>query len=212
MSLFPIFLKLEGRACLVAGAGVIGEPKIESLLSAGASVRVIAPVASAAVQNWARSGDLRWEARECEPADLDGVFLVIAATSSRAVNGAIYREAQQRNVLCNVVDDPEYCDFYYPAVVRRGDLQLAISTNGQSPALAQRIRRELEIQFGPEYGEWLAELGKIRQQLFATGMNPDERRRLLHELASREAFEGAQSAKIDAELFIKPAIGVGAKS
>ena len=152
---------------------------------------------------------------------------MIAATSSRAVNGAIYREAQRRKILCNVVDDPEYCDFYYPAVVRRGDLQLAISTNGKSPALAQRIRRELEIQFGPEYGEWLAELGKIRQQLFATGMNPDERRRLLHELASREAFEQAQSAKIENEPTIEseisepafgspaisePAISVGAKS
>jgi len=91
--------------------------------------------------------------------------------------------------------------------VRRGDLQLAISTNGHSPALAQRIRRELEIQFGPEYGEWLAELGKIRQQLFASEMNPDERRRLLHELASRAAFEQAQSAGSKVEQ-----ISVGAKS
>jgi precorrin-2 dehydrogenase / sirohydrochlorin ferrochelatase len=212
MSLFPIFLKLEGRSCLVVGAGSIGEPKIESLLTAGASVRVIAPFASTSVEDWARSGKLLWEAREFRSTDLDGVFLVIAATSSRAVNGAIYREAQRRNILCNVVDDPEYCDFYYPAVVRRGDLQLAISTNGQSPALAQRIRRELEIQFGPEYGEWVAELGKIRQQLFATGMNPEERRRLLHELASREAFEQAQSEKIENELTVDPAISVGAKS
>ena len=112
---------------------------------------------------------------------------------------AIFNEARQRNILCNVVDDPEYCDFYYPAVVRRGDLQLAISTNGQSPALAQRIRRELEVQFGPEYGEWLEQLGKIRQQLFASRMNPEERRRLLHELASREAFEEARSAGINIE-------------
>ena len=95
-----------------------------------------------------------------------------------------------------MVDDPEYCDFYYPAVVRRGDLQLAISTNGHSPALAQRIRRELEMQFGPEYGEWLEELGRIRQQLFASKIDPEERRRLLHELASREAFEKAQSRRI----------------
>jgi len=105
-----------------------------------------------------------------------------------------------------VVDDPEYCDFYYAAVLRRGDLQVAISTNGQSPALAQRIRSELELQFGPEYGEWLEELGKIRRQLFASGMNPDERRRLLHELASREAFERAQSGAMNVEK-----IKVGAK-
>ena len=102
--------------------------------------------------------------------------MVIAATNSRELNAAIFHEARQRNILCNVVDDPEYCDFYYPAVVRRGDLQLAISTNGQSPALAQRIRRELEIQFGPEYGEWLEQLGKIRQQLFASKIDPEERR------------------------------------
>ena len=194
MTLFPMFVKLEGRSCLVVGAGAIGEPKIGSLLISGASVRVIAPQVSPAVAEWARAGAIVWEAREFKATDLDGVFSVIAATSSREVNGAIFHEAQQRNILCNVVDDPEYCDFYYPAVVRRGDLQLAISTNGHSPALAQRIRRELEIQFGPEYGEWLEELGKIRQQLFASGMNPDERRRLLHELASREAFERMQSA------------------
>jgi precorrin-2 dehydrogenase / sirohydrochlorin ferrochelatase len=207
MTLFPMFMKLEGRPCLVVGAGVIGEPKIGSLLTSGASLRVIAPQVSPAVAEWARAGAIVWEAREFKVTDLDGVFLVIAATSSREVNGAIFHEAQQRNILCNVVDDPEYCDFYYPAVVRRGDLQLAISTNGHSPALAQRIRRELEIQFGPEYGEWLEELGKIRQQLFASGMNPDERRRLLHELASREAFERMQSAGMKVG-----EIGVGAKS
>jgi precorrin-2 dehydrogenase/sirohydrochlorin ferrochelatase len=207
MTLFPMFMKLEGRPCLVVGAGVIGEPKIGSLLTSGASLRVIAPQVSPAVSEWARAGAIVWEAREFKVTDLDGVFLVIAATSSREVNGAIFHEAQQRNILCNVVDDPEYCDFYYPAVVRRGDLQLAISTNGHSPALAQRIRRELEIQFGPEYGEWLEELGKIRQQLFASGMNPDERRRLLHELASREAFERMQSAGMKVG-----EIGVGAKS
>jgi precorrin-2 dehydrogenase/sirohydrochlorin ferrochelatase len=207
MTLFPMFMKLEGRPCLVVGAGVIGEPKIGSLLTSGASLRVIAPQVSPAVAEWARAGAIVWEAREFKVTDLDGVFLVIAATSSREVNGAIFHEARQRNILCNVVDDPEYCDFYYPAVVRRGDLQLAISTNGHSPALAQRIRRELEIQFGPEYGEWLEELGKIRQQLFASGMNPDERRRLLHELASREAFERMQSAGMKVG-----EIGVGAKS
>ena len=207
MTLFPMFLKLEGRSCLVVGAGAIGEPKIESLLTSGASVRVIAPRVTAAVAEWARAGTIVWDAREFNSADLDGVFLVIAATSSRGVNGTIFREAQQRNILCNVVDDPEYCDFYYPAVVRRGDLQVAISTNGHSPALAQRIRRELEVQFGPEYGEWLAELGKIRQQLFASGMNPDERRRVLHELASREGFERAQSSGMKVE-----EISVGAKS
>jgi precorrin-2 dehydrogenase/sirohydrochlorin ferrochelatase len=191
MTLFPMFMKLEGRSCLVVGAGTVGEPKIKSLIEAGASVRVVALQATVAVSEWAQDGAILWEAREFRSADLDGIFLIIAATNNRDLNAAIFHEARQRNILCNVVDDPEYCDFYYPAVVRRGDFQLAISTNGQSPALAQRIRRELEIQFGPEYGKWLEQLGRTRQELFASKINPEQRRRLLHELASREAFKKA---------------------
>ena len=199
MTLFPMFMKLEGRSCLVVGAGTVGEPKIGSLIEAGASVRVVALHATAVVVEWARTGAITWEARAFNSADLDGTFLVIAATNSRDLNATIFREAGQRNILCNVVDDPEYCDFYYPAVVRRGDLQIAISTNGHSPALAQRIRRELEIQFGPEYGEWLRELGQIRQQMFVSKIDPEQRRRLLHELASREAFKKAQAAELNSE-------------
>ena len=212
MTLFPMFVKLEGRSCLVVGAGSVGEPKIGGLLASEASVRVVAPKARATVAEWARAGVIVWEAREFQSSDLDGVFLVIVATSFRNVNESIFLEARRRNILCNVVDDPKHCDFYYPAVVRRGDLQLAISTNGQSPALAQRIRRELEVEFGPDYGEWLEELGRIRQQLFASGMNPDDRRRVLHKLASREAFEQAQSKRIRIEQQIDIGSGsVGAK-
>jgi precorrin-2 dehydrogenase / sirohydrochlorin ferrochelatase len=199
MTLFPMFMKLEGRPCLVVGAGTVGEPKISSLIEAGASVCVVALHATAAVAEWAEAGAITWEARAFNSADLEGTFLVIAATNSRDLNAAILHEAGQRNILCNVVDDPEYCDFYYPAVVRRGDLQIAISTNGQSPALAQRIRRELEIQFGREYGGWLKELGQIRQQMFASKIEPEQRRRLLHELASREAFRKAQAAELNTE-------------
>jgi precorrin-2 dehydrogenase/sirohydrochlorin ferrochelatase len=197
MTLFPMFMKLEGRSCLVVGAGTVGEPKIDSLVTAGASVRVVALHATAAVAEWAQAGAITWEARAFNSADLDGAFLVIAATNSSDVNAAIFHQARQRNILCNVVDDPEHCDFYYPAVVRRGDLQLAISTKGQSPALAQRIRRELEMQFGPEYGAWLEALGRARQQLFASKIDPEQRRRLLHELASYEAFKKAEAAEFN---------------
>ena len=194
MSLFPIFLKLDDRPCLVVGAGTIGQGKIRSLVAAGARVRVVAPQATAAVAEWARAGVITWEPRSFEASDLDGVVLVIAATNSTAANEIIFREAQRRNVLCNAVDDPERCDFYYPAVVRRGDLQVAISTGGHSPALAQRLRRELEAQFGAEYAGWLEQLGKTRQRLFASDIDPEGRRHLLHELASRKAFESATRA------------------
>lgn len=186
--MFPIFLKLEGRRCLVVGAGTIAEGKIRGLLQAGASVEVIAPQAALQIQEWFGQGVLSWKPRAFEPRDLDHVSMVVAATPSREVNTQIFQEARLRNVLCNSVDDPENCDFYYPAVVQRGDLQIAISTNGRSPALAQRLRQELEEQFGSEYESWVAELGEARDQLFAGNLDAEARRKLLHELASREAF------------------------
>lgn len=188
-SLFPLFLKLAGRACLVVGAGRVGESKIAGLLSAGAMVRVVAPEATAAVAEWARVGRISWEARFFSPADLEGVILVVVATSSRELNEQVFREARGRGVLCNVVDDPPRCDFYYPAVVRRGHLQIAISTGGQSPALAQRLRRDFEQQFGPEYEAWVEQLGQARANLMARAIDPESRRRLLRLMASRGRFE-----------------------
>jgi precorrin-2 dehydrogenase/sirohydrochlorin ferrochelatase len=187
-SLFPMFMKLEGKRCLVVGAGRIGEPKIASLLDTGARVRVVAQEASPAVQEWARAGKVTLALRAYTDQDIEGVFLAVVATASRSLNASIYREAQLRGVLCNVVDDPAYCDFYYGAVVRRGDLQIAISTNGQSPALAQRIRQQLERQFGPRYAHWVAELGETRKLVMASDLDAERKRDLLLSLANREAL------------------------
>jgi len=192
-----MFLKLEGRTCLVVGAGNVGEPKIRSLLDAGAKVRVIAPSATDAVVEWARAGLIAWEQRTFEEPDLNGIFLTIAATASTRVNDLVFREARRRGVLCNAVDDPERCDFYYPAVVRRGQLQIAISTGGQSPALAQRLRRELETEFGEEYSEWVQELGTAREKLLNSDLDSDHRKQILHSLASRGAFDARRSERAD---------------
>ncbi|MGA2076055.1 MAG: bifunctional precorrin-2 dehydrogenase/sirohydrochlorin ferrochelatase [Terriglobia bacterium] len=189
MSLFPIFLKLINRPCLVVGAGQVGESKVEGLLAAGAAVKVVAPEATETVMQWARAGKIDWHPRLFEPADLDRKFLVVVATPLHELNDSIYHEAQRRGVLCNVVDDPPRCDFYYPAVVNRGKLQIAISTNGQSPALAQRLRRELEQQFGPEYGGWIKALGSERRHLLTLPLGAEERRQLLHNLVTPEKFE-----------------------
>ncbi len=197
-SLFPMFVKLEGKRCLVVGAGKVGEPKISSLLETGARIHAVALEASEAVHHWARAGKITLEIRGFAPADLDGTFLAIVATASRDLNSSIYREAQRRGILCNVVDVPEYCDFYYPAVVRRGDLQIAISTNGQSPSLAQKLRQQLERQFGPGYARWVAELGETRKLVLASDLDPQRKSDLLHSLASREALKAAlneESAK-----------------
>jgi len=188
-SLFPIFVKLDGRQILVVGAGRVGEPKIRGLLPTGAKIRVVAREASAAVREWARNGEIVLEERGFVPSDLDNVFLVVVATSSRDLNELIFREAESRRILCNVVDVPEQCDFYYPAVVRRGDLQIAISTSGQSPSLAQKLRQQLERQFGPGYARWVAELGETRRKVLASDLDQERKRFLLQSLASVEAFE-----------------------
>ena len=190
-SLFPMFMKLEGKRCLVIGAGKVGEPKIAGLIDTGACLHVVALEASEAVHAWASAGRIKLELRAYVDTDLDGVSLSVVATGSRSLNESIYREAQRRGVLCNVVDVPDLCDFYYPAVVRRGDLQIAISTNGQSPSLAQRLRQQLERQFGPGYAPWVAELGETRKLVLASDLEPQRKRELLLSLASREAFEAA---------------------
>jgi len=173
----------------VVGAGSIAEYKIAGLVDTGAKLRVIAPKATPKIRSWARSRKVDWEPRPFRLSDLKNIFLVIAATSSRTLHEQIFKEAQRRGVLCNVVDVPELCDFFYPAVTRRGDLQIAVSTAGQSPALAQRLRKKLEQQFAPEYANWLATVGKAREQIFAGTRNAAERKQLLHALVSEEAFE-----------------------
>jgi precorrin-2 dehydrogenase/sirohydrochlorin ferrochelatase len=202
VSLFPVFLKLKRRRCLVVGAGMVAEAKVRSLLEVGAIVHVVGPQATETLKQWARDGKLVWHARSFQPSDLEGMFLVVVATSSRQLNKRVYQEAARRRVLCNVVDDPACCDFYYGAVVRCGPLQIAISTSGCSPALAQRLKRELEKQFGPKYGAWVEQLGETRRRLLARTMDPKRRQRLLHHLASGEgylAFVRSKAGKRGAE-------------
>ena len=177
MYLFPIFVKLEGRPVLLVGAGPVGESKVGGLLSAGAVVTVVAPDATPVIRKLAEDGKLVLAAarvpserpQRCRAGDRRG---------SREIARAVYEEAQIRNMLVNSVDDPDNCDFYYPAVVNRGDLQIAISTAGHSPALAQRIRIELEQQFGPGYEAWIRQLGEARRELFATTCIRKRKRKL----------------------------------
>jgi precorrin-2 dehydrogenase / sirohydrochlorin ferrochelatase len=186
MDLFPIFLKIAARPCVVIGAGNLAESKIESLQAAHAKVTVIAPLATPRIVDLAASGEIDWQRRDYAAGDLSGNFLVVAATNVPAVNRAVYAEAVERNIICNAVDDPPFCDFYFPSVVRRGDLQIAISTAGASPALAQRLRKEINAQLPLDAGDWLTDLGNLRREV--TQMEPlnEERKWLLHQLARRE--------------------------
>lgn len=186
---FPIFIKLAGRKCLVVGAGDVAERKIVCLLGSGANVHIVAPNANDAVIRWSEQNRITWHKRRFKISDLHDVFVVIAATSSQSVNETVFRNASARRILCNVVDDPARCDFYSGAVVRRGVLQIAISTNGASPALAQRLREELESRFGAEYELWVERLARTRQFLFRKRIDAERRRRLLHRLAEAKSFE-----------------------
>jgi precorrin-2 dehydrogenase / sirohydrochlorin ferrochelatase len=186
ISLFPMFVKLARRRCLVVGAGKTAEEKIPTLLRCGASVIVVAPGATRTIQGWAGENKIIWEQRRFEFRDLDGVFLVVIATPLKSLNRTVSEQAQQRQILCNVVRDRSLCSFYYPAVVQRGPLQIAISTAGHSGALAQRLRKQFEVQFGPEWESWLRWLGEARSSLYDDPLSPKRRRTMLHRLASQK--------------------------
>src|SRR5580692_11378877 len=189
MSLLPIFLKLEGRQCLLVGAGTVALEKIGSLLKTDLRLRVVAPEARAEVKELAAEGKIEWVQRKFEAADLDGNFIVIAATDVPEVNATVYREALARGIPCNSVDDIPNCDFFFGSVVSRGDLQIAISTAGESPAVAQRLRREIDAQLPEDVGEWLRNLGELRREVLEIHPRGDERKALLHQLAQRSVCE-----------------------
>lgn len=157
MSFFPIYLEMRGRRCLVIGGGAVAERKIANLLEAGAEVTVISPDASENVARWSRNNTIQLEARCYQNGDLDGYELAFVATDDDRVNANVYQEGKSRGVWVNAADDPAHCDFILPSVLRRGDLTVAVSSGGQSPALARTIREELEIYFSREY-EQLAQL------------------------------------------------------
>jgi uroporphyrin-III C-methyltransferase / precorrin-2 dehydrogenase / sirohydrochlorin ferrochelatase len=191
MSLFPIFVKLHSRLVVLVGGGNIAAGKIPGLLQAQPRVRVIAPQINSQISAWVDSGEIQWSAKEFAPADLQDASLVIAATSIPAVNAAVFQAAEARGVFCNAVDDIANCHFYYGSIVQRGDLQIAISTNGKSPALAQRLRKELEQQYPAEYAAWLDFLGDAREKLRVRAdpkENFEENKAILHRLASDEMF------------------------
>jgi uroporphyrin-III C-methyltransferase len=186
MPLLPIFLKLDGRPGLLVGAGNVALEKLNTLLSVGLRLRVVAPEGRPEIRTLAANGTLQWIQRPFELSDLDGSFVVIAATDNPAVNSAVYRGAVERGILCNSVDDIPNCDFFFGSVVSRGNLQIAISTAGESPAVAQRLRREIDAQLPNDLGPWLENVGKLRREVLAIHPRGEARKLLLHELAQRQ--------------------------
>jgi siroheme synthase-like protein len=163
---YPMFVDLEGRRCLVVGGGPVATEKVEKLLEHGAVVRLVTPAATDALAALVASGAVaEHRTRAYRPEDLDGCFLVIAATNLDAINRMVWQDAEARGLLCNVVDVPPLCNFIVPSIVRRGELALAISTGGASPVVAKHIRRELEGAYGPEWEALVDLLRDVRDDL-----------------------------------------------
>jgi len=161
---FPLFTDLRGRVCLVVGGGRIAEGRTRLLAAHGAVLRLVAPELTEGLVGMVARGEVaEFRQRAYAPEDLDGVFLALAATDQRDVNSEIAGNARERGILCNVADDPRACDVHIPALVRRGDLTLAISTGGASPVVTASVRRELEGLFGPEWGQLLELLRDLRE-------------------------------------------------
>jgi precorrin-2 dehydrogenase/sirohydrochlorin ferrochelatase len=183
---YPICLDLEGKCCLVVGGGKIAERKIVTLLDYGAKVRVVSPKVTSEITNLLRQGKIWYEEREFQPGDLTGAFLVIAATNIDQINKTVAREARRHGLLINVVDAPADSTFILPSVLKRGDLAISISTGGKSPALARKIRQDLEAQYGREYEILVDILGSLRPDILRMEPDIEKRRGLFQRLAESD--------------------------
>lgn len=205
MRYYPMFVSLEGRACLVVGAGQVGLRKIETLADCNAARILVVDrnPPDAALGNLLGRPGLCFAQRDFAESDLDGMFLAIASTSSAEANQCISDLCAERGVLCNIVDQPEACSFIVPASVRRGGLTLAVSTGGHSPALAKRIRRDLQDAYGPEYALFLELMGRLRPLILGLGQETEANTGLFRSLVDSrllEALKRGDAALARAEL------------
>jgi precorrin-2 dehydrogenase / sirohydrochlorin ferrochelatase len=170
---YPIFIKLDGKPCVVIGGGEVAERKVETLLDSGAVVRLISPEYSDKIRARGDEGSITIEQRPYEPGDIDGAYMALVCTDDHEINQAAADEARRLGVLVNTADDVDNCDFIAPAILQRGDLIVAISTGGLSPAMARRVREELEEMFPPDYGDLLTVLSEVRTAVRGQGLRPD---------------------------------------
>lgn len=192
MKYYPVCLRIDGRPCLVVGGGRVAARKVESLLAAGARVTVIAPELAPDLRARVEAGEVRHVARCYQTGDLRGYALVHAATNDEELHAALAREAERAGVLWNVADDPAHCGFIVPSILSRGDLLVAVSTSGASPALARRIRQDLDRMLGPEYDRALALLSNLREAVRERPL--DDRQRLFERLLDADLLGSLRAA------------------
>jgi precorrin-2 dehydrogenase/sirohydrochlorin ferrochelatase len=188
MKYYPIFLDVKNKDCLVVGGGKVGARKAATLAKCGANVKVVSDDFSMGLDKLKRTC-IELEKKRYDKKDIQGIFLVFAATNNADLNHQIKKDASALNILCNVADAPQNSDFLLPSVVDRGDLTLAVSTSGSSPAMAKRIRKDLEHQFGSEYAIFLVLMGNIRKKILSSGHAPNEHKQIFQTLIERGVLE-----------------------
>jgi precorrin-2 dehydrogenase/sirohydrochlorin ferrochelatase len=184
MKYYPLNLDINTRDCLVIGGGQVGTRKVNGLLKCGAMVSVICPDATEKIIELAAQKKIIWHKRRYQSNDMQNRFLVIGATNDEWLNRKIHKDAQALKVLCNIADRPEICNFILPAVVQRGDLVITVSTNGKSPALAKKLRKELQQSYGEEYEPLLGLMGAIRKKLLKEAHAPETHKPLFEALVN----------------------------
>ena len=197
MKYYPVHLDINNRNCLVVGGGSVGTRKVKTLLDCGARVTVVSPEVSQQLSELAASGDIMLAQRSYQSDDLSAVFLVIGATDDETLNQQISSDADRLNTLCNIADLPEVCNFILPSIVQRDDLVITISTSGKSPALAKKLRKTLENQFGEEYGTLLQLMGAIRQKLLQQAHKPEAHKPLFEQLINSDLIVMIQESEVE---------------
>jgi precorrin-2 dehydrogenase/sirohydrochlorin ferrochelatase len=200
MKYYPVCLNVRNRRCLVVGGGGVGTRKVKSLVDCGARVTVVTLTAAPELEQMAARGEIALVKRAYTPADLTDTFLVFGATSDTALNDRIHQDAEDRKILCNIADYPAGCNFILPSVVQRGDLQIAVSTSGKSPAFARWMRKEMETRYGPEYADFLRLMGLVRDKLLAEKHEPEAHKPLFEQLvhsALPELIRRGQKNEVD---------------
>ena len=197
MQYFPIFLDIKNRNCLVVGGGDVGTRKVEKLLECGASVTVVSIDTTEKLKRLFEDRHIALIVRAYRPSDLESRFLVIGATNDELLNQQLSMDAEKSKLLCNIADRPKACNFILPAIVQQGDLVLAISTSGKSPAFAKKVRKDLEKQFGEEYAVFLDLMGAIRSRLLREKHAPEQHKPLFQKIIQSEIISWIQDRQYE---------------
>jgi precorrin-2 dehydrogenase/sirohydrochlorin ferrochelatase len=210
MRYYPVYLDIQHKKCLVVGGGSVGTRKVNTLVECGALVTVVSPKISEALASLADHHAIDIQRRGYQSTDLNGVFLVIGATSDERLNQQISNDAERLNILCNIADRPAACNFILPAIVHRGDLVIAISTSGNSPAFAKKLRKDIEKQYGAEYAAFLQLMGAIRQRLLQADHAPEAHKPIFNQIIQSKIIDRIREGDEDAiDTILLETLGAG---